>query len=43
MLINGQASDPDGNPLVVDEDEIVEVYEQVLDEHDRKAPDLMLL
>lgn len=37
MLVNGTAQDPDGNPLVVPEDEIVEVYEQVLDEHDRRG------
>ena len=37
MLINGTATDPDGNALVVPEDEIIEMYEQVLDEHDRKG------
>ena len=37
MLINGEAKGPDGSPVTVDEDEIIEVYELVLDEHDRKG------
>lgn len=37
MLINGSAIGSDGGPLIIEEDEIVEVYEQVLDEHDRKG------
>lgn len=37
MLVDGSAKGPDGNPVVVPEDEIVEVYELVLDEHDRKG------
>jgi len=37
MLINGSAKDPDGNAIVVDESEIMEVYENVLEEHNRKG------
>lgn len=37
MLVNGQARDPDGNPIIVDEDEIIEVFEKVLEEHNRKG------
>jgi len=36
-LVNGKARDPDGNPIVVDEDEIIEVYEKVLEEHNKKG------
>ena len=37
MLVDGSAKGPDGSPVVVAEDDIIEVYEQVLDEHDRKG------
>ena len=37
MLIDGTAKGPDGEPVTVTEEEIIEVYEQVLDEHDRKG------
>jgi hypothetical protein len=37
MLVNGKARDPDGNAIVVDEDEIIEVYEKVLEEHNKKG------
>lgn len=37
MLVNGQARDPDGNPIIVDEEEIIEVFEKVLEEHNRKG------
>jgi AP-1 complex subunit gamma-1 len=37
MLVNGQARDPDNNPIVVDEDEIIEVYEKILEEHNKKG------
>jgi hypothetical protein len=30
MLVNGSARDPDGNPIVVPESEIIEVYESIL-------------
>ena len=37
MLINGKARDPDNNPIIVDEDEIIDIYEQVLEGHNRKG------
>ena len=37
MLIDGTAKGPDGAPLNISEGEIIEVYEQILDEHDRKG------
>lgn len=37
MLVNGTAKDPDNNPIVVDEAEIVEVFERVLEEHNKKG------
>mmetsp|Transcript_17189 Transcript_17189/g.23191 ORF Transcript_17189/g.23191 Transcript_17189/m.23191 type:complete len:81 (+) Transcript_17189:1422-1664(+) len=37
MLVDGSAKAPDGSPLQISGDEIIEVYEQVLDEHDRKG------
>ncbi len=37
MLVDGSAKDPEGAPVQISEDEIIEVYEQVLDEHDRKG------
>ena len=37
MLINGSARDPDGNPIVVDEDVIIDVYEKILEEHNKKG------
>ena len=37
MLVDGTAKGPDGELVTVVEDEIIEVYELVLDEHDRKG------
>ena len=37
MLVNGTARDPDGNPIIVQEDEIIDVYEKVLEEHNKKG------
>ena len=37
MLVDGTAKGPDGATVTVTADEIIEVYEQVLDEHDRKG------
>jgi AP-1 complex subunit gamma-1 len=37
MLVNGQARDPDGNQIVVDEDEIIDVYEKILSDHNKKG------
>jgi hypothetical protein len=37
MLINGKARDPDNNPIIVDEDEIIDIYEKVLEEHNKRG------
>jgi len=37
MLVNGTAKDPDNQPIYVDEGEIIDVYEQVLQEHNKKG------
>ena len=37
MLVNGSARDPDGNSIVVAEEDIIDVYEKVLEEHNRKG------
>lgn len=37
MLVNGSAKDPDGNSIIVPEDEIIEVFEKVLNEHNKKG------
>ena len=37
MLVNGTAKDPDGNPLQVDENEIIEVLSTILEDHDKKG------
>ena len=37
MLVNGSCKNPDGNPIVVDDSEIIGVYEHVLREHDKKG------
>ena len=37
MLINGKARDPDGNSIVVDENEILDVYENILSDHNKKG------
>jgi hypothetical protein len=37
MLVNGKARDPDGNSIVVDEDEILDVFEKILEDHKRKG------
>ena len=37
MLVEGTAKGADGNAVTASADDIIEVYEQVLDEHDRKG------
>lgn len=37
MLINGAATDPDGNSIVVEESEIAELLQQILEDHARKG------
>ena len=37
MLVNGSATDPDGNQIVVEEGEIVDLLQGILDDHSRKG------
>jgi len=37
MLIDGSASDADGKTIIIPEEEILDCYENILDEHDRKG------
>ena len=37
MLIDGSATNADGQALVIPEEEILDCYENILDEHDRKG------
>jgi hypothetical protein len=37
MLVNGTARDPDNNPIIVDEEEIIQVFENILEDHNRKG------
>jgi len=37
MLIDGSSTDAEGNQVLVSEEEILDIYENVLDEHDRKG------
>jgi hypothetical protein len=33
MLVNGSCKSPDGSPLIIDDSEIINIYEKVLIEH----------
>ena len=37
MLVNGSCKNPDGNPIIVDDSEIIEIYEKILQEHNKKG------
>lgn len=37
MLIDGSVKDLEGNQVIVSEEEILDCYENILDEHDRKG------
>jgi hypothetical protein len=37
MLINGTARDPDGNTLIVNESEIIEILSKILEDHAKKG------
>jgi hypothetical protein len=37
MLVNGSAKDPDGNTIIVDEDEIIDLLRRILADHARKG------
>jgi predicted RNA-binding protein with RPS1 domain len=33
MLVNGSCKNPDGNPIIVDDSEIIDIYEHILKDH----------
>ena len=37
MLVNGTAKDPDNQPIIVDEEEIIGVMEKILADHNKKG------
>lgn len=37
MLVNGAATDPEGNPILVEEEEIGDLLERILEDHSRKG------
>ena len=37
MLVNGTAKNIDGTPIVIDKDEIIDVYQRILEDHNRKG------
>ena len=37
MLVNGTCKNPDGNAIVVDDSEIIGVYESILNDHNKKG------
>ena len=37
MLVNGSCKNPDGSNLVVDDSEIIDVYDQILKTHSKKG------
>ena len=37
MLVNGTCKNPDGNPIMVDDSEIIGIYENILRDHGKKG------
>jgi hypothetical protein len=37
MLVNGSCKNPDGNPIIVDDSEIIDIYEIILKDHDKRG------
>ena len=37
MLVNGSAKNPDGNPIVVVDSEIINIMENILKDHNKKG------
>jgi hypothetical protein len=37
MLVNGSCINPDGNAIVVEDSEIIGVYENILNDHNKKG------
>ena len=37
MLVNGTCKNPDGNPIIVDDSEIIDIYEHILKDHNKRG------
>jgi hypothetical protein len=37
MLVNGTARDTQNNPILINPEEIIEIYEKILEDHNRKG------
>jgi hypothetical protein len=37
MLTNGTCKNPDGNPIIVDDYEIIDIYQNILKDHNKKG------
>ena len=37
MLVNGSCKNPDGNPIIVDDSEIISVYENIVKDPNKKG------
>ena len=37
MLVNGSCKNPDGNPIVVSDTEIIEQYASILEDHNKRG------
>lgn len=37
MLVNGSCKNPDGNPIIVDDSEIIDIYEHILKDHNKRG------
>lgn len=37
MLVNGTSKDTENNPIIIEQEEILDVFEKVLEEHNKKG------
>jgi hypothetical protein len=37
MLVNGTSKDSEGHPVYIDQSEILDIYEKILEDHDKKG------
>jgi hypothetical protein len=37
MLVNGSCKNPDGNPIIVADHDIIDIMEKILDDHNKKG------
>jgi hypothetical protein len=43
MLVNGTCKNPDGTPLIVEDSEIIGIYEQILKEDRGERNDIIIM